>query len=493
MGRLRAVRLASLPGECLRGLAPRHHMHLLRHPATRCRRVGGSVAPPARRSTATCSTTARGRAPRRRGTLASGRGDPTSDTPLPSRDSRAGCPPPRSVRAPARPSTRAVRRSTPPRPRWRGGDEMAGLVPDRHQRLGKVESRRAGRGKRRPVGERREWLADPRREVDRLVGAIPDRHTEHVPSVELPDRCLALLEDDRPLRARPATHGNGAADRNPHGLLEQRLQAPLLERDRARASLKPAEAHRSRWLIPRSTRGRMRHLARLGRFRPCLEAVGLSARPCASRGRGLPRRPASPAPRLTSQSGRLTPRRRRISWNHPSSLGVAPRAPLTPSSYPQRMADRLRVACVQLNAGADKPANLEKAERLVARAAATGADVVVLPEKWNAIGGPDVFRANAETVESGETFASLSSWARRHGVTIVGRLRYGAPRRAREALQYLPGVRPSGRARRPLPQDPHVRRRGRGSGLPRVGSRGARRGAGRLRGRRLEARSYRLL
>ena len=84
------------------------------------------------------------------------------------------------------------------------------------------------------------------------------------------------------------------------------------------------------------------------------------------------------------------------------------------------MADRLRVACVQLNAGADKPANLEKAERLVARAAATGADVVVLPEKWNAIGGPDVFRANAETVESGETFASLSSWARRHGVTIVG-------------------------------------------------------------------------
>ncbi len=84
------------------------------------------------------------------------------------------------------------------------------------------------------------------------------------------------------------------------------------------------------------------------------------------------------------------------------------------------MADRLRVACVQLNAGADKPANLEKAERLVARAAATGADVVVLPEKWNAIGGPDVFRANAETVESGETFAALSSWARRHGVTIVG-------------------------------------------------------------------------
>ena len=56
------------------------------------------------------------------------------------------------------------------------------------------------------------------------------------------------------------------------------------------------------------------------------------------------------------------------------------------------MANLLRVACVQLNAGPEKAANLEKAEKLVARAASTGADVVVLPEKWNAIGGPDVLR-----------------------------------------------------------------------------------------------------
>src|ERR671934_6677 len=50
----------------------------------------------------------------------------------------------------------------------------------------------------------------------------------------------------------------------------------------------------------------------------------------------------------------------------------------------------IRVACVQLTSRADKAANLEKTERLVARAAATGADVVVLPEKWNAIGLFDV-------------------------------------------------------------------------------------------------------
>ena len=38
--------------------------------------------------------------------------------------------------------------------------------------------------------------------------------------------------------------------------------------------------------------------------------------------------------------------------------------------YPRRMADRLRVACVQLSAGADKADNLATAERLVAEAAA---------------------------------------------------------------------------------------------------------------------------
>jgi predicted amidohydrolase len=84
------------------------------------------------------------------------------------------------------------------------------------------------------------------------------------------------------------------------------------------------------------------------------------------------------------------------------------------------VADLLRVACVQVNAGADKAANLEKVEQLVARAAASGADVVILPEKWNAIGSPDVYRANAERVDGGETFGAMSEWAGRHGITLVG-------------------------------------------------------------------------
>jgi predicted amidohydrolase len=44
------------------------------------------------------------------------------------------------------------------------------------------------------------------------------------------------------------------------------------------------------------------------------------------------------------------------------------------------MPDRLRVACVQLSSTDSKAENIERAEGLVARAAATGADLVVLPE-----------------------------------------------------------------------------------------------------------------
>jgi predicted amidohydrolase len=84
------------------------------------------------------------------------------------------------------------------------------------------------------------------------------------------------------------------------------------------------------------------------------------------------------------------------------------------------MPDRIRVACVQMSSRGDKAANLETAERLVARAAATGADVVLLPEKWNGIGHADALRELAEPLEGGESCAAMSSWARQHGITLVG-------------------------------------------------------------------------
>jgi predicted amidohydrolase len=84
------------------------------------------------------------------------------------------------------------------------------------------------------------------------------------------------------------------------------------------------------------------------------------------------------------------------------------------------VSELLRVACVQLTSRDDKPANLEKAETLVARAAATGADVVVLPEKWNAIGDAETLRAAAEPLDGGESVEAMRGWARRHGITLVG-------------------------------------------------------------------------
>jgi predicted amidohydrolase len=84
------------------------------------------------------------------------------------------------------------------------------------------------------------------------------------------------------------------------------------------------------------------------------------------------------------------------------------------------MSDRIRVACVQLNAGPVKADNLAKAETLVTEAAAAGAELVVLPEKWNAWGSADTLRANAEPLEDGESVGALARWARSHGVAIVG-------------------------------------------------------------------------
>jgi len=82
--------------------------------------------------------------------------------------------------------------------------------------------------------------------------------------------------------------------------------------------------------------------------------------------------------------------------------------------------ETIRVACVQLMSRDDKAANLEQAERLVARAVATGAEIVLLPEKWNFIGDAEGLHASAELIEGGESVEAMAEWARRHGVTLVG-------------------------------------------------------------------------
>jgi predicted amidohydrolase len=88
--------------------------------------------------------------------------------------------------------------------------------------------------------------------------------------------------------------------------------------------------------------------------------------------------------------------------------------------YPAQVPDSVRIACVQLTAGADKAANLENAQRLVARAVSLGAELVVLPEKWNLVGGPEVLHEGAETLEHGESVRAMAGWAKQHGVVLIG-------------------------------------------------------------------------
>ncbi|HEX4563953.1 MAG TPA: carbon-nitrogen hydrolase family protein [Solirubrobacteraceae bacterium] len=78
----------------------------------------------------------------------------------------------------------------------------------------------------------------------------------------------------------------------------------------------------------------------------------------------------------------------------------------------------MRVAAVQLNAGADPAANRARADQLVRAAAADGASVVVLPEKWTAIGTDEQLLAAAEPLE-GETLAWARDVARELGIDLV--------------------------------------------------------------------------
>jgi predicted amidohydrolase len=67
----------------------------------------------------------------------------------------------------------------------------------------------------------------------------------------------------------------------------------------------------------------------------------------------------------------------------------------------------VRVAAVQMSSTADLLANMAHADRLTRAAAADGATLIVLPEKWTAIGSQEDLRAGAETLDG-----AAVGWAR---------------------------------------------------------------------------------
>jgi predicted amidohydrolase len=78
----------------------------------------------------------------------------------------------------------------------------------------------------------------------------------------------------------------------------------------------------------------------------------------------------------------------------------------------------LRVAAVQLNSTADVAANLAVADRLTRAAAADGANMIVLPEKWTAMGSDAQQRAAAEPLD-GPAVQWARASARELGVDLV--------------------------------------------------------------------------
>ena len=71
-----------------------------------------------------------------------------------------------------------------------------------------------------------------------------------------------------------------------------------------------------------------------------------------------------------------------------------------------------------MNSTAEVDRNLEAAERLVRRAARDGAELVVLPEKWNLLGGAAELREGAEPL-GGPSITAARGWARELGIALV--------------------------------------------------------------------------
>ena len=87
----------------------------------------------------------------------------------------------------------------------------------------------------------------------------------------------------------------------------------------------------------------------------------------------------------------------------------------------------MRAAAVQMNSTADTDANLATADRLVREAAAQGAELVALPEKWSVIGTHEELASGAEPLD-GRCIAWARALAAELGIDLIaGSIRERVP------------------------------------------------------------------
>ncbi len=90
----------------------------------------------------------------------------------------------------------------------------------------------------------------------------------------------------------------------------------------------------------------------------------------------------------------------------------------------------LRAGAVQLNSTGDTDRNLEIADRLVREAAGSGAELVVLPEKWSVLGTTEQMHAGAQPLD-GRCISWARATARELGIDLI----------AGSILERVPGQR----------------------------------------------------
>jgi deaminated glutathione amidase len=78
----------------------------------------------------------------------------------------------------------------------------------------------------------------------------------------------------------------------------------------------------------------------------------------------------------------------------------------------------MRAAAIQINSTNDVERNLQLADRHVRAAAAEGAQLIVLPEKWSVLGTGDDLRAGAQPLD-GEAISWARATARELGVDLI--------------------------------------------------------------------------